>query len=93
MAPASGRRYQAPLAESQNGNVTNSPEHIRYAIQETIKCLGSKPDLYYLHRIDPTTKLEDSIAEMQKLKDEGLTRYIGISECGADTLRKACKSQ
>jgi aryl-alcohol dehydrogenase-like predicted oxidoreductase len=76
-----------------NSKVTNSPEHIRSAIQETIKCLGSAPDLYYLHRIDPETKLEDSIAEMQKLKEEGLTKYIGLSECGAETLRKACKSE
>ena len=76
-----------------SNSVTNSPAHIRSAIQETIKLLGSPPDLYYLHRIDPNTKLEDSIGELQKLKEEGLTKYIGISECGAETLRKACASR
>lgn len=43
--------------------------------------------------MDPNTKLEDSIGEMQKLKEEGLTRYIGLSEPSAETLRKACKSE
>lgn len=74
-------------------SVTNDPAHIRWAIAETIKTLGTKPDLYYLHRIDPNTPLEKSIGEMQKLKEEGLTKYIGLSECSAETLRKADKSE
>lgn len=75
------------------GNVTNKPEHIASYIEGTKQRLGYYPDLYYLHRIDPNTPLEESIPALQKLKEEGKTKYIGISECGAETLRKACSSE
>ncbi|CAK9783192.1 Aldo/keto reductase [Cutaneotrichosporon oleaginosum] len=71
--------------------VTNKPDHIAQYIEDTRERLGSYPDLYYLHRIDPDTPLEESIAALQKLKTQGKTKYIGLSECNADTLRKACK--
>jgi aryl-alcohol dehydrogenase-like predicted oxidoreductase len=74
-------------------NVTNKPAHIAQYIEDTKARLGSYPDLYYLHRIDPDTPLEESIAALQKLKEQGKTRYIGLSECSAETLRKACKSE
>ncbi|KAI5474805.1 aldo-keto reductase, partial [Pseudohyphozyma bogoriensis] len=70
--------------------VDNSPAHIAEYIEGTISRLGSPPDLYYLHRIEPGFPLELSIAALAKLKEEGKTRYIGLSECSAETLRKAC---
>ena len=70
--------------------VNNTPEHIAEYIEGTIKRLGSTPDLYYLHRIDPKQDLEASITALDKLKKEGKTKYIGLSECNAQTLRKAC---
>lgn len=73
--------------------VDNSPAHIAKYIEETRERLGYYPDLYYLHRIDPNTPLEDSIPALQKLKTDGKVKYIGLSECSADTLRKACKSE
>lgn len=73
--------------------VTNSAEHIATYIEGTKERLGSYPDLYYLHRIDPDTPLEESITALNKLKEQGKTKYIGLSECSADTLRKACKSE
>jgi aryl-alcohol dehydrogenase-like predicted oxidoreductase len=83
-------------AESQaltDGEVDNSPEHIDEYIEGTIKRLGSTPDLYYLHRIDPKQDLKESITALDKLKKEGKTRYIGLSECNAQTLRKACSCE
>jgi aryl-alcohol dehydrogenase-like predicted oxidoreductase len=70
-------------------SVTNSPSHIESYIQGTISRLGFTPDLYYLHRIDPKTPLEESIPALAKLREAGKTKYIGLSECSAKTLRKA----
>ncbi|KAK3309241.1 NADP-dependent oxidoreductase domain-containing protein [Chaetomium strumarium] len=69
--------------------VTNKPSHIREYIEGTIERLGSAPDLYYLHRIDPDTPLEESIPVLDELRRTGKTKYIGLSECSAATLRKA----
>ncbi|KAJ0426898.1 Aldo/keto reductase [Aspergillus carlsbadensis] len=71
------------------GAVTNSPSHIKQYIDGTIERLGFTPDLYYLHRIDPNTPLEDSIPALAEIQRAGKTRYIGLSECSAATLRKA----
>ncbi|CRK25877.1 hypothetical protein BN1723_013732 [Verticillium longisporum] len=73
-------------------SVTNSASHINEYIEGTIDRLGFTPDLYYLHRIDPSlvdTPLEESIPALDNLRKQGKTRYIGLSECSAATLRKA----
>ncbi|KAI4759959.1 putative aldo-keto reductase, partial [Aureobasidium sp. EXF-8845] len=54
--------------------------------------LGFAPDLYYLHRIDPNTPLEQSIPALDAIRKAGKTKYIGLSECSAQTLRKASSS-
>lgn len=69
--------------------VDNSPSHIKEYIEGTIERLGFTPDLYYLHRIDPNTPLEESIPALDEIRKAGKTRYIGLSECSAKTLRKA----
>ncbi|KAJ5937110.1 hypothetical protein N7466_003560 [Penicillium verhagenii] len=69
--------------------VTNSAAHIKDYIEGTIERLGFTPDLYYLHRIDPNTPLEESIGTLDELRRSGKTKYIGLSECSAATLRKA----
>jgi aryl-alcohol dehydrogenase-like predicted oxidoreductase len=73
--------------------LTNSSSHIKKYIEGTIERLGFAPDLYYLHRIDPNTPLEESIGTMDQLRKEGKTKYIGISECSAKTLRRANESE
>ncbi|KAL6400270.1 aldo-keto reductase protein [Ilyonectria robusta] len=72
--------------------VTNSAAHIKEYIEGTIDRLGFTPDLYYLHRIDPNTPLEESIGALEELRRAGKTKYIGLSECSAETLRKANSS-
>ncbi|RDW56911.1 putative aldo-keto reductase YakC [Coleophoma crateriformis] len=74
---------------SGSRGVTNSPSHIKEYIGGTIERLGFAPDLYYLHRIDPNTPLEESIPALDEIRKAGKTRYIGLSECSAATLRKA----
>ncbi|PNH37661.1 hypothetical protein VD0004_g9141 [Verticillium dahliae] len=69
--------------------VTNSATHINEYIEGTIDRLSFTPDLYYLHRIDPNTPLEESIPALDNLRKQGKTKYIGLSECSAATLRKA----
>ncbi|PWY73424.1 aldo-keto reductase [Aspergillus eucalypticola CBS 122712] len=69
--------------------VTNSASHIKEYIEGTIERLGFTPDLYYLHRIDPNTPLEESIPALDEIRKAGKTKYIGLSECSAATLRKA----
>ncbi|KAH7402639.1 NADP-dependent oxidoreductase domain-containing protein [Pyrenochaeta sp. MPI-SDFR-AT-0127] len=71
------------------GGVTNSASHIKTYIDGTIERLGFAPDLYYLHRIDPKTPLEESIPALDEIRKQGKTKYIGLSECSAATLRKA----
>lgn len=73
----------------KKGAVTNSAEHIKTYIEGTIERLGFTPDLYYLHRIDPNTSLEESIPALDSIRKAGKTKYIGLSECSAKTLRKA----
>ncbi|KAJ1323982.1 pyridoxine 4-dehydrogenase [Microdochium nivale] len=71
------------------GVITNSASHIKNYIEGTIERLGFAPDLYYLHRIDPNTPLEESITALDEIRQQGKARYIGLSECSASTLRKA----
>ncbi|KAL1861686.1 hypothetical protein VTK73DRAFT_6971 [Phialemonium thermophilum] len=72
-----------------DGSVTNSPSDIKESIEGTIERLGFAPDLYYLHRIDPKTPLEESIPALDEIRKAGKTKYIGLSECSAATLRRA----
>lgn len=72
--------------------INNSPKAIRETCIDSLRKLQTDViDLYYLHRYDKVTLLEDSIGELSKLVEEGKIRYIGVSEVSADTLRKANK--
>lgn len=48
-------------------------------------------DLYYAHRMDRVTPIEKTMEALKQLKQEGKIKYIGLSECSSDTLRRACK--
>lgn len=70
--------------------IDGSPAYIRGACEASLKRLGvDHVDLYQLHRIDPQTPIEDSVGTMAELIREGKTRYIGLSEAGSRTLRRA----
>ncbi|MET3782016.1 aryl-alcohol dehydrogenase-like predicted oxidoreductase [Brevundimonas sp. 1080] len=67
-----------------------SPANVRRAIEGSLQRLGvDHVDLYYLHRVDPDTPIEDTVGAMAELVKEGKVRFLGLSEAAADTLRKA----
>lgn len=79
----------------QPSSIHNGTEYVREACLRSRDRLGLKPgdaiDLYYCHRIDPNQPIEITIAAMRGLVEEGLVKYLGLSECSAETLRRACQ--
>ena len=66
------------------------PEYVRASCEGSLKRLGVDTiDLYYQHRVDPNTPIEDTVGAMADLVREGKVRYIGLSEAGPETLRRA----
>jgi len=72
--------------------VSGEPGYVRQACERSLKRLGvDSIDLYYQHRIDPNTPIEDTVGTLAELVKEGKIKYIGLSECSAETLRRAHK--
>ena len=70
--------------------VNNRPELIHRSCDDSLTRLGTDHiDLFYLHRIDPAVPIEESIGAMAELVDAGKIRFVGISEAGIETLRRA----
>ncbi|GAA0202169.1 aldo/keto reductase [Actinomadura yumaensis] len=70
--------------------VDGSPANVRRAIEGSLQRLGvDHVDLYYLHRVDPDTPIEETIGAMAELVTEGKVRFLGLSEASPETLRKA----
>ncbi|WP_319762447.1 aldo/keto reductase [Maridesulfovibrio sp.] len=70
--------------------ISGKPEYVRKSCHDSLRRLGTDYiDLYYIHRVDTTTPIEDTIGEMSRLVEEGKIRAIGISEASAETLRRA----
>jgi aryl-alcohol dehydrogenase-like predicted oxidoreductase len=71
--------------------VCGRPEYVRAACDASLRRLGVDViDLYYLHRVDPATPIEDTVGAMADLVRAGKARHLGLSEAGPDTLRRAC---
>ncbi|KAL4935530.1 hypothetical protein BDV06DRAFT_206793 [Aspergillus oleicola] len=69
-----------------------SYENAKRCCNESLKRLGIDTiDLYYVHRLNPQTPIEETMKALVELKDEGKIKYIGLSECSAESLRRACK--
>lgn len=67
-----------------------SPANVRSSCEKSLKRLGAeKIDLYYLHRVDPATQIEDTVGELAKLVQEGKICAIGLSEASAATIERA----
>jgi aryl-alcohol dehydrogenase-like predicted oxidoreductase len=70
--------------------VDGSPANVRRAIEGSLKRLNTDHvDLYYLHRVDADTPIEDTVGAMAELVTEGKVRFLGLSEAAPATLRKA----
>lgn len=72
--------------------VNGKPEYVRKACESSMRRLGVETiDIYYLHRVDPQTPIEETVGAMAQLITEGKVRYIGLSEAAPQTLRRAVK--
>jgi aryl-alcohol dehydrogenase-like predicted oxidoreductase len=79
--------------ETSGRALDGRPEYARRALEESLRRLGTDHvDLYYLHRLDPQTPIEDTVGELGRLKAEGKIRAVGLSEVDAPTLRRAHKT-
>ncbi len=94
-----GRRDQVQLAtkfgirRAEDGTrlgVSGAPEYARSSIDASLRRLGvDHVDLWYLHRVDPATPIEETIAAMAEAVAAGKVRHLGVSETSAETLRRA----
>lgn len=72
--------------------VNGKPDYVRKSCEASLKRLEvDHIDLYYQHRVDPNTPIDETIGAMAQLVKEGKIRYIGLSEAGPQTLRRAAK--
>jgi aryl-alcohol dehydrogenase-like predicted oxidoreductase len=94
-----GRRHQVALAtkfgvvRAQDGNlvgVNGRPDYVRSACEASLRRLGVEViDLYYQHRVDPRTPIEETVGAMAQLVRDGKVRFLGLSEAGLETIRRA----
>ena len=94
-----GRRHDFILAtkfgvlRGEDGSftgVSGRPDYVRTACEGSLLRLGvDHIDLYYQHRVDKEVPIEDTVGEMSRLVEEGKVVYLGMSEAGVDTLRRA----
>ena len=79
-------------ADPKARGVSGRPEYVRQCAEESLKRLSIDAiDLYYQHRVDPNTPIEETIGAMARLVEAGKIRHIGLSEASAATLRRAAK--
>ena len=72
--------------------ISGKPEYVRKSCDGSLARLGvDHIDLYYQHRVDPETPIEDTVGAMAELVRAGKVRFLGLSEAGVDTLRRAAK--
>jgi aryl-alcohol dehydrogenase-like predicted oxidoreductase len=94
-----GRQNEAVIAtkfgieRDANGGflgINGTPKYARSACEGSLMRLGVETiDLYYLHRVDPATPIEETVGAMSRLVEEGKVRFIGLSEAAPATLRRA----
>ena len=77
-------------ADPAKRGINGRPDYVKKACEASLKRLGVDViDLYYQHRVDPETPIEETVGAMADLVKEGKVRYLGLSEPGAQTLRRA----
>ena len=95
-----GRRDEAVIAtkfgierdplDNRRRGVNGRPEYVREACDGSLSRLGvDHIDLYYLHRVDPDTPIEETVGAMAELVDQGKVRFLGLSEAAPATIRRA----
>ena len=100
LAKAIGKRRNEVVIATKFGNmrmpdgrflgVNGRPEYVQSACEASLQRLKiSTIDLYYLHRVDTNVPIEDTVGAMARLIDQGKVRYLGLSEAGSQTIRRA----
>lgn len=96
-----GKRDKVIIATKFGFNIVNGkiqgvnsrPEHIRHVVEESLQRLKTDYiDLLYQHRVDPKVPIEEVVGAMSELVKEGKVRFLGLSEAGTDTIRRAHKT-
>jgi aryl-alcohol dehydrogenase-like predicted oxidoreductase len=78
------------LSHTGREGLDSSPASIRVAVEGSLRRLGTdRIDLYYQHRVDPSTPIEETVGVLGELVAEGKIRHIGLSEAGVSTIRRA----
>jgi len=96
-----GRRQQVVLAtkfgivrdpaDPNARGIDGSPAYVRKSVEGSLRRLGIETiDLYYQHRVDPKTPIEETVGAMARLVEEGKVRFLGLSEAAPRTLERAC---
>lgn len=79
-------------ADPTRRGVDGSPAYVRKSVEGSLRRLDTETiDLYYQHRIDPNTPIEETVGAMSRLVEEGKVRYLGLSEAAPATLERASK--
>jgi aryl-alcohol dehydrogenase-like predicted oxidoreductase len=95
-----GRREQVVIAtkfgilrdpvKPEFRGISGKPDYVRNACEGSLRRLGVEViDLYYQHRVDPDTPIEETVGAMSELVHAGKVRFIGLSEAGAESIRRA----
>ncbi|MEO5567100.1 MAG: aldo/keto reductase [Gemmatimonadaceae bacterium] len=80
----------APLKNAPTGGMNSRPDHVRRAVEGSLKRLRTDHiDLLYQHRVDPAVPIEEVVGAMADLITQGKVRYLGLSEAGERTIRRA----
>ncbi|XP_078179735.1 putative aldo-keto reductase 1 isoform X1 [Carex rostrata] len=83
-------KYGIVSYDANHVEISGKPEFVRASFEASLKRLGTEyVDLYYQHRIDQSTPIEETMGELKKLVEEGKVKYIGLSEASPDTIRRA----
>ncbi len=82
--------FEIDDAGTMTGQINGQPTYVRKSVERSLKNLNTDYiDLYYLHRMDPNTPIEETVGTMADLVTEGKVRYIGLSEVPSDIIRRA----
>jgi aryl-alcohol dehydrogenase-like predicted oxidoreductase len=77
-------------ADGRPHGINGRPDYVRSACEASLRRLGVEViDLYYQHRVDPETPIEDTVGAMAELVRQGKVRYLGLSEAAPETIRRA----
>jgi len=90
LATKFGNVINGSWADGKGYAIDGSPAYVKRAAEASLRRLGVETiDLYYQHRVDPRTPIEDTVGAMAELLKEGKVRYLGLSEAAPETIRRA----